>query len=386
MKKTVLTLLAALPALAFAQEKYTINGKIGTATPATKVFLTYRNAGANVADSTLVKNGKFSFTGTVPDITMATLVVDYKGAGLASMDRKSKADVQSLYLVNGTTTVNSSDSLSKAKLGGTKVNADYQDYVNYLKPANDKYQALMYTYSKATKEQRASKEFDDDFEKKYDAVEKEVQDVNKAYIGSHPNSYASLQALSASGGPYPEYVDMQPLYSKLSPEVQGTKAGKAYATRLAKWKTVALGAQAPVFSQADTSGNVISLASFRGKYVLVDFWASWCGPCRQENPNVVKAYNQYKDRNFTVLGVSLDRPNAKDKWLKAIHDDKLTWTHVSDLKFWENDAAQLYGVQAIPQNYLLDPNGKIIAKNIRGEELMNKLAELLGKSAQAKAE
>ena len=110
---------------------------------------------------------------------------------------------------------------------------------------------------------------------------------------------------------------------------------------------------------------------------MVDFWASWCGPCRAENPNVVKAYNQFKDKGFTVLGVSLDQPNAKDKWMKAIHDDQLTWTQVSDLKYWKNEVAVLYGIQAIPQNFLIDPNGKIIGKNLRGEELVKKLQSVL---------
>ncbi len=142
---------------------------------------------------------------------------------------------------------------------------------------------------------------------------------------------------------------------------------------------MALGATAPEFAEADTAGKVISLSSFRGKYVLIDFWASWCGPCRRENPNVVKAYNTYKGKNFTILGVSLDRPNAKDKWLAAIHKDGLTWNHVSDLKFWDSKAAGLYAVRGIPQNFLLDPNGKIIGKNLRGEDLQNKLAELFGK-------
>ncbi|HSC36253.1 MAG TPA: TlpA disulfide reductase family protein, partial [Chitinophagaceae bacterium] len=131
------------------------------------------------------------------------------------------------------------------------------------------------------------------------------------------------------------------------------------------------------FTQNDTLGNPVSLSSLRGKYLLVDFWASWCGPCRAENPNVVKAFEQYKDKGFHILSVSLDQPGAKEKWMKAIHDDHLTWSHVSDLQFWNNAVAKLYGIQAIPQNLLLDPTGKIIAKNLRGEDLTKKLAQVL---------
>ena len=145
---------------------------------------------------------------------------------------------------------------------------------------------------------------------------------------------------------------------------------------IATYRTVALGKVPPDFTETDTTGKLISLSSLKGKYVLVDFWASWCGPCRRENPNVVKAFSKYKDKGFTILGVSLDRPGQKEKWMKAIHDDQLAWTHVSDLKFWENAVAKQYGIQAIPQNYLLDPEGKIIAKGIRGEELDKKLHEI----------
>jgi peroxiredoxin len=132
------------------------------------------------------------------------------------------------------------------------------------------------------------------------------------------------------------------------------------------------------FTQPDTTGTPISLSSFRGKYVLVDFWASWCGPCRTENPNVVESYNRFNSKNFTVLGVSLDRPGQKDKWINAIKEDNLTWTHVSDLQFWNNSVAQLYHVGSIPTNFLVDPTGKIVARNLRGPALQEKLCELLG--------
>jgi peroxiredoxin len=132
---------------------------------------------------------------------------------------------------------------------------------------------------------------------------------------------------------------------------------------------------APDFTMNDTTGNPVSLSSFRGKYVLVDFWASWCGPCRAENPNVVKAYNEYKGKNFTILGVSLDK--TKDAWEKAIKDDHLAWNQVSDLQYWDNAAAKLYGVQAIPANFLIGPDGKIVAKNLRGDALENELSKIL---------
>lgn len=142
-------------------------------------------------------------------------------------------------------------------------------------------------------------------------------------------------------------------------------------------KTLWVGKEAPEISLPDTEGKTVRLSSFRGKYVLVDFWASWCGPCRRENPNVVEAYNQYRNKNFTILGVSLDRPGQKEAWLKAIVDDNLNWTHVSDLKFWQSEVVPVYQVGSIPFNVLVDPEGKVIAENLRGYALEQKLQEIL---------
>lgn len=165
-------------------------------------------------------------------------------------------------------------------------------------------------------------------------------------------------------------------FAGFTPEVKSSFYGRFLEARIADSKIGRIGSPALEFTQNDPTGTPVSLSSFRGKYVLIDFWASWCGPCRQENPNVVLAHDRFKNKNFTVLGVSLD--NNKEKWLKAIKDDKLDWTQVSDLKYWQNEVALQYKIQSIPQNLLIDPNGIIIGKNLRGEELQSKLCEVLG--------
>lgn len=163
----------------------------------------------------------------------------------------------------------------------------------------------------------------------------------------------------------------------LSPKVLAHPEVKAFITASEKMRTVGIGKIAPEFSLPDTAGRTVALKDFRGKYVLLDFWASWCGPCRAENPHVVAAYEKYKDKNFTVLAVSLDKAGDHAAWMKAIHQDGLTWTHVSDLQHWKTEAVQLYFVKGVPQNFLIGPDGKIIAKNLRGAKLTEVLEQTL---------
>jgi peroxiredoxin len=164
---------------------------------------------------------------------------------------------------------------------------------------------------------------------------------------------------------------------KLRKEWPTYSHAKSFISTVDKMKLTAIGQPAPEIALPNPQGQIVKLSSMKGKYVLVDFWAKWCGPCRQENPNVVRVYNKFKDKGFTVFGVSLDR--KKEDWVQAIQEDGLTWTHVSDLKFWQSEAAKTYNISAIPFSLLLDPNGVIIDKNLRGPALEKKLAEVLEK-------
>jgi peroxiredoxin len=363
MKKLWLLALLTLPLLSWAQQSFTVNGNLKNfSTLPEKIIFRYRIPGGSRIDSVPVINQQYQIKGTIEDPTLLTLV-------------QNRVSI-TVFIEPGTIQVDHQERFPAITVTGSKADQDYRILESTLTPLEQKQEPLYAAYNQARKEkdqagmEKAEKAIED-----IDAAIKEQ--VYRAFVTKNPNSPIALYAVQQYAGYDIDPNQVAPLFESLPKEVRQGTAGKALDERIQTAYKTAVGQMALDFTQNDTLGKPVALHDFKGKYVLVDFWASWCGPCRVENPNVVKAYQRFHQKGFEVLGVSLDRPDAKEKWIKAIHDDRLTWTHVSDLQFWNNAVAKLYGIQAIPQNYLVDPAGKIIAKNIRGEALQTALEKYI---------
>lgn len=377
MKKLIFLSLVLLSTAAQSQKQYTLTGDVSKVKETvSKVYLSYYFNGVSTQDSAVVTDGKFVFKGTLTEPVLGNLRASYKVDTSLKTKRmiSYKKDITPIYLENAAIQLTSVDSFANAVIKGSKSHLEYIKLKAFTKPVTDKMEVLSASYNEMykNKDKEGMKKLDEEFDK----VDAEMKAKQKEFVLANLNSPIVMYAFGNFAGYSINADEVEPLFLKIPMALRNSVKGKEMAGKIDIAKKTGIGKPAIQFTQNDTAGIPVSLASFKGKYVLVDFWASWCGPCRQENPNVVAAFGKYNAKGFTVLGVSLDQPTGKERWLEAIHKDNLTWTHVSDLKYWKNEVAVMYGVQAIPQNYLIDPQGIIIGKDLRGDALNAKLAEL----------
>lgn len=342
--------------------KYQVSGTVAGLDSAIVYLVKAENGQPVTTDTTDLVKGKFEFEGSigVPELRWLRLG-----------DREYFAQ---FFLENTKIQVVANiDSLQNTKVTGSTSNDTFNEYLDEVQLMNEKMNGYQQQYSAATAS--GNQDEIDRIQIDVDATRENMQVYAKNFVKEHSNSIvAPFITLTQLAQPL-EYKELKELVNLFPAELDSSVYSQQLKEIVEEKGRTAIGTKAPEFTMNDTEGNPVSLASFQGKYLLLDFWAAWCGPCRQENPNIVSAYNEFKDKGFDILGISLDRDKAA--WLKAIEDDQLAWTQVSDLKYWQNEVAQLYGVDRIPHSVLLDPQGVIIAKNLRGQDLHDKLAELL---------
>jgi len=382
MKIIIFFLLNASPLLLFAQPDtiFTINGQLKNMKDTVQwVYLSYLKNEHRVNDSVAVKDNHYTFKGGLTEPAKGTLAAKYQSKDSLLNVTVPERDMISFFMETGDINIKSVDSFAHATVKGGKANKEFVKLQAQLNPYKEKEKPLEDKSDEA--EKNNDTETLNKIEEELDVIDSTIyEDVYGAYARQNINSPIALYALQL----YARYdfrnmSKVEPLFNQLPETLRNSNAGKTFKERMEIAKKTAPGMMAMDFTQPDTSGNAVTLSSFRGKYVLLNFWASWCPHCKKNNPYLVKAFNKYKDKSFAILSVSVDKQGQKEKWLKGIHDDNLTWTHVSDLKLWDNAVAKQYGITAIPQNFLIDPDGKIIARNLLKEKLDNKLAEIFAK-------
>ncbi len=347
-------------------EAFHINGHFSDKAVGEKIYLRLMGEKVKIDTAVVAADGSFSFQGKVNEPTIASIYLT------PTQDENQPSLL--LFAETGTIEIQAkSTRIDSASVKGGENNQALQAVLKLIGGYNARLavwsDSLKMLYE--SKQQVAFEALNARAEQVQNEEKKAVADFIKANGKTVAAAYIAFQINSYN----PKLENVSADYQALDPAIQKTYFGNKLMEIMDNLKSTSIGTKAPEFETTDLYGQKVSLSSFRGKYVLLDFWASWCGPCRQENPNVVKAYEQYKNKNFTILGVSLDED--KEAWQKAIANDKLTWHHASDLAGWQSKTAQLYSVQSIPANFLLDPDGKIIAKDLRGEALSEALASVL---------
>ncbi|TCD00283.1 AhpC/TSA family protein [Pedobacter frigidisoli] len=359
------------PLFCSSQSTFSIQGSGLKLIDGDKIFLQYKTDEGVVNDSIVVANKTFYFKGKIKNTVRAGV---YRNQNPKYSDEIY--DYSFVYLEQGDIRFASKDTLLNSVVTGTQSNVDNSELKALLKPFLDKGKLLTDPYKITSSEMNDTAFVTKVKTQWYDYINSMIP-LKLSFVKAHPSSFVSLLTLSEIIKDSKWLPEVESSYAKLSPKLQSSSTGKLLMKNMQLGKKVSVGMAAKDFAQPDPDGKIINLSDFKGKYVLVDFWASWCGPCRAENPNLLLAYNKFSNKGFTILSVSIDARKDKAAWLKAVKDDGMSWLQVSDLRGSKNTASQLYGVTVIPSNFLISPDGIVVAKDLKRNELHAKLASLL---------
>ncbi|MCK5700964.1 MAG: AhpC/TSA family protein [Cyclobacteriaceae bacterium] len=320
-----------------------------------------KNGELEIVDSAFLKDSKVKIGATLEAPEMVYLKIG------------NTRKMVNLFGENGSITVKVNiDSLDKTEVTGSKSHDDMMAFSKYMEPVDEKLNGLNEEYRAAAANSDTEKI--NELRDRYEVIREEQITMIKKFVTDNNESFISPFIIRRYLSYEMEYTELDGLLTNLSPAIHSSKDYQALSERVETLKNVEIGMPAVDFALNDTTGNPIAISAFKGKILLIDFWASWCAPCRQENPNVVKLYNDFRDKGFEIIGVSFD--DNRSKWIDAIQQDQLTWPHVSDLKGWQSAAGKLYAINSIPATVLLDRDGNIVAKNLRGDALRKKVEEI----------